>query len=243
MRPVREPTVLCSFFWVDRAFMVTPTPHRKFAGARRTQTRTHPASNQPSSQRAFVLRQKNAGRPVDCARARRSRRARTMDCNVENLRLGGLIFDAAFDSGNLANVEQRGASDFILTTKCDVANVPNRGTWFYFSVRCDDSSSGGGGIPPWNERILQFEVRNMNAQVALFGQGMRPVMRCRPAALSHGGVRKVSGTAAGDFAIHFTHKVSTPACGRSTLPFACLTVRRVPGAIGVAGRALRRASG
>ena len=159
---------------------------------------------------------------MDCARARRSRRARTMDCNVENLRLGGLIFDAAFDSGNLANVEQRGASDFILTTKCDVANVPNRGTWFYFSVRCDDSSSGGGGIPPWNERILQFEVRNMNAQVALFGQGMRPVMRSlpsRPHWKRMAEYTKVSGTAAGkDFAIHFTHKVSTPAC--ETLYFA-----------------------
>ena len=147
-----------------------------------------------------------------------------LDGNVEDLAVGGLIFDAAFDSGNLAQVEQRpggGPSDFILTTGCDIANVPNRGTWFYFAVRCGNEQGSGAG-PPWNERILQFEVRNMNPQVALFDQGMRPVVRSLPSAPQWRRLQeytKTSGTVAGkDFAIHFTHKISTPAS--ETLYFA-----------------------
>lgn len=141
--------------------------------------------------------------------------------NVQELSVSGLIFDAAFDSGNLAEVEQRGASEFVLTTRCDVANVPNRGTWFYFSVR-SSGEQNSGGVPPWNERILQFEVRNMNAQFALFEQGMRPVVRALPSSPQWKRMAEyttVSGTAAGkDFAIHFTHKINTPAS--ETLYFA-----------------------
>ena len=46
--------------------------------------------------------------------------------------VGGLVFDADFDSGNCARVEQRGELEFALWTRADAEGTPHQvrvGTW------------------------------------------------------------------------------------------------------------------
>ena len=91
---------------------------------------------------------------------------------VSSQECGGLIFDACFDSGNAARVEQRGESEFALWTRADCEGTPHQTgfrTWFHFSVR---------GAP--RGRTLHFAVYNMNPQGKLYKFDMRPVVRCLP---------------------------------------------------------------
>ena len=79
---------------------------------------------------------------------------------VRSQEVGGLVFDADFDSGNCARVEQRGELEFALWTRrdCEGTKFAARSrTWFCFSVR--GASTG---------RVLQIEVRGMNPQFRLF---------------------------------------------------------------------------
>jgi len=51
--------------------------------------------------------------------------------------VGGLVFDADFDSGNCARVEQRGELEFALWTRADAEGTPHQvrvGTWLGLGV-------------------------------------------------------------------------------------------------------------
>ena len=89
--------------------------------------------------------------------------------HVGATRFGSLIFDACFDGGNCAAVEQVDDSEYTIYTSPDCADTPfEKGfsTWFQFAVR--GVSKG---------RTLSFNVKNMNSQGKLFRQDMRPVVR------------------------------------------------------------------
>ncbi|XP_025109190.1 cytosolic carboxypeptidase-like protein 5 isoform X2 [Pomacea canaliculata] len=108
-------------------------------------------------------------------------------------RFGNLTFTSKFDSGNLARVEKvskeddeevsnanvnyylgdlRHDAEFNLWTKPDCAGSPaensNR-SWFYFGVR--------GWVP---NRLIKFNIMNMNRQGKLYGQGYTPLTRLLP---------------------------------------------------------------
>ena len=125
---------------------------------------------------------------------------------VSSQECGGLIFDACFDSGNAARVEQRGESEFALWTRADCEGTPHQTgfrTWFHFSVR---------GAP--RGRTLHFAVYNMNPQGKLYKFDMRPVVRCLPSQPAWERVRspcQPSGTKEEDnFVLRFRHKPETP---------------------------------
>ena len=89
---------------------------------------------------------------------------------------GGVIFDASFDGGNCASVQQVGEDEFDLSTSNDCQNTPyEKGmrTWFQFSVR---------GVA--KGRYLAFNIYNMNCQGKLFRADMRPAYRSLPSILS-----------------------------------------------------------
>ena len=90
-------------------------------------------------------------------------------CDAE---VGGLVFDASFDSGNASKVEQIGEDEFCVWTRRDCEGMPHENgcrTWFSFSVR---GAAAG--------RKLAFRIHNMNSQGNLFRFGMRPVFRSLP---------------------------------------------------------------
>ena len=78
---------------------------------------------------------------------------------VRELEVGGLTFDAAFDSGNCARVDRLGEHEFGIWTAPDCVGTScetNNRTWFHFSV----SHATAG-------RVLTFVVHNMNSQNSL----------------------------------------------------------------------------
>lgn len=119
--------------------------------------------------------------------------------------VGGLVFDASFDSGNCARAEQTGADEFAVWTAPDCVGSPHETkfrSWFHFAV--------GGAAPG---RVLTLVVHNMNCQGHLFKHDMRPVVRALPSQPHWERVRyptHTSGTKAEDnFVLRFRHKVET----------------------------------
>jgi hypothetical protein len=92
--------------------------------------------------------------------------------HLHDIEVGGLVFDAAFDSGNASRVEAVGEDEFALWTRRDCEGTPHETgcrTWFSFSVR---------GAEPG--RKLTFRIHNMNSQGNLYRFDMRPVFRSLP---------------------------------------------------------------
>jgi hypothetical protein len=155
---------------------------------------------------------------------------------IHDVEVGGLTFDASFDSGNAARVEavSENANEFALWTARDCENTIHENgcrTWFSFSVR---------GAALFEGRMLAFRIHNMNSQGALYKHDMRPVFRALPSqpvwerlplpATYSGGtadkykeMREKSGVDGraydGDFSIRFEHIVASAAEG-DTLYFA-----------------------
>ncbi|KAL1528271.1 hypothetical protein AB1Y20_009628 [Prymnesium parvum] len=125
--------------------------------------------------------------------------------SVCDVSCGGVTFNSAFDSGNLARVEQRDASTFAVWTRSDGEGTPHVTpfrTWFHFSVQ--PGAARG--------KLLSFEVHNMNPQGKLFkpSYDMRPVWRALPSRpewsrlplpCHHTGVKEED-----NFVLHFRHK-------------------------------------
>jgi len=155
---------------------------------------------------------------------------------IHDVEVGGLTFDASFDSGNAARVEavSENANEFALWTARDCEGTIHENgcrTWFSFSVR---------GASLFEGRMLAFRIHNMNSQGALYKHDMRPVFRTLPSqpvwerlplpATYSGGtadkykeMREKSGIDGraydGDFSIRFEHIVASAAEGE-TLYFA-----------------------
>ena len=92
--------------------------------------------------------------------------------HISSTDLSGVIFDASFDGGNCASVQQVGEDEFDLSTSNDCQNTPyEKGmrTWFQFSVR---------GVA--KGRYLAFNIYNMNCQGKLFRADMWPAYRSLP---------------------------------------------------------------
>ena len=123
--------------------------------------------------------------------------------NIQGVVLDGLTFDASFDSGNMARVEQEADDEYNLWTRADMEGTDfenkNR-TWWSFSVK-GASLSG---------RIIHFNIYNMNAQGKLFRADMRPVYRVWPSQPEWARIPVQcthSGTKEDDnFALRFRHK-------------------------------------
>ncbi|PIK46396.1 putative cytosolic carboxypeptidase-like protein 5 isoform X3 [Apostichopus japonicus] len=105
-------------------------------------------------------------------------------------RLGGILFTSKFDSGNLARIERVHGDDddsgnhrigdftatpdyeFNLWTKpdCDGTEYQNGNrSWFHFAVK---------GCPM--NKLVKFNIMNMNRQGKLYNQGMAPVVKVLP---------------------------------------------------------------
>ena len=160
---------------------------------------------------------------------------------IHDVEVGGLTFDASFDSGNAARVEQISENEFALWTARDCeGSVHENGcrTWFSFSVR---------GAALFEGRMLAFRIYNMNSQGELYKHDMRPVHRVLPSrpgtagtdgswerlplAVTYSGgkankyleMREKSGVDGraydGEFSIRFEHVITSAAEG-DTLYFA-----------------------
>ena len=155
---------------------------------------------------------------------------------IHDVEVGGLTFDASFDSGNAARVEAvpENPNEFALWTARDCEGTIHENgcrTWFSFSVR---------GASLFEGRMLAFRIHNMNSQGALYKHDMRPVFRALPSqpvwerlplpATYSGGtadkykeMREKSGVDGravdSDFSIRFEHIVASASEG-DTLYFA-----------------------
>ena len=155
---------------------------------------------------------------------------------IHDVEVGGLTFDASFDSGNAARVEavSENANEFALWTARDCEGTIHENgcrTWFSFSVR---------GASLFEGRMLAFRIHNMNSQGALYKHDMRPVFRALPSqpvwerlplpptysggtADKYKEMREKSGIDGrmydGDFSIRFEHIVAS-AAEEETLYFA-----------------------
>lgn len=92
--------------------------------------------------------------------------------HITSVTLGDLTFDACFDSGNCARIEQTGKDEYSLWTNPDAAGTAHEKqykVWFSFAVR--GAAKG---------RVLTFVVYNMNNLGKLFRHDMRPVYRSLP---------------------------------------------------------------
>lgn len=93
---------------------------------------------------------------------------------------GDITISSNFDSGNLAKAEEckhhegSGTREFDLWTSRDCAETEfengNR-SWFYFSV-CTPQN--------FSDKILRFNIRNMNRQCKLYQQGLTPITKTIP---------------------------------------------------------------
>ena len=89
--------------------------------------------------------------------------------HFSSVQLGALTFDACFDGGNGARVEQTGQDEFAVWTNPDAAGTQHEKqykVWFSFAVR---------GVA--RGRQLTFVIHNMNNLGKLFRHDMRPVFR------------------------------------------------------------------
>ena len=92
--------------------------------------------------------------------------------HFSTVQFGPITFDASFDSGNGAKVEQTGTDEFSVWTTPDAAGTPHEKqfrVWFHFAVR---------GVA--RGRQLTFVIYNMNNLGKLFRHDMRPVYRALP---------------------------------------------------------------
>jgi hypothetical protein len=124
---------------------------------------------------------------------------------ISNVNVGGLTFDAAYDSGNAARIEQGETPDeFHLWTAPDCAGTVHEKqykAWFAFTV---------GGAQ--RGRYLTFVVHNMNNLGKLFKHDMRPVYRHLPSKPRWSRIplpTSQTGTMKGDpdFRLTFKHRV------------------------------------
>lgn len=82
-------------------------------------------------------------------------------------KLGDLIFDAAFEGGNLGFIEKIDEFNYDLMIRPDVAN-PRYRLWFNFKIS--------------NQRPNQcvvFNIVNLSDRLMLFHEGLTPVVRCQ----------------------------------------------------------------
>ena len=125
-----------------------------------------------------------------------------MICNVAFS--NGLTFDAAFDGGNAARVEQAGEDEYHLWTAPDCHGTEHEKqykAWFAFAV---------GGAE--RGRMLTFVMHNMNNLGKLFRHDMRPVYRYLPSKPRWSRIpigTTQTGTNKGDanFTLSFKHRV------------------------------------
>ncbi|XP_041483945.1 cytosolic carboxypeptidase-like protein 5 isoform X1 [Lytechinus variegatus] len=134
-------------------------------------------------------------------------------------RLAGLLFTSKFDSGNLARVERVGPDDdedgtghrvgdanaapdyeFNLWTNPDCGGTEfengNR-TWFHFAVK---------GCPM--NKLIRFNIMNMNKQGKLYSQGLAPVVKVLPQKPKWERIRDRPSheTVDGQFILSFTYR-------------------------------------
>jgi len=106
-------------------------------------------------------------------------------------RVDGLVFDGAFEEGNVGGVARSGCGNFYditIAKDCHgTAHERRSSTWFYFAVK-DDRDSGPEPSPNRGRRRVKLRISGMNRQGAMYKNGMRPVCRSKEARAEAGGV-------------------------------------------------------